>query len=124
LGESYVTAATELAVLLADLDPGEWLDSRLEHQDLAFNLEAHALGASREDLRRIYRGHYAAMLISLSGYRRGIRMRPELAVFDAVCKLESAPLPFWASSYGMNARRERELDAYGPSLERLIDSAI
>ncbi|KAH0536654.1 hypothetical protein FGG08_006480 [Glutinoglossum americanum] len=127
LGESYVTAATELAVLLADIDPAlisEWLDSRFEHQDLAFNLDAHALGASQEDLQRIYRGHYAAMLISLSGYRKGTRVRPELTVFDAVCRLENAPLPSWASSDGMNARREGELDAYGPSLEHLIDSII
>jgi hypothetical protein len=127
LGESYVTAATELALLLADLDAsliGDWLDSRFEHQDLAFNLEAHALGASQEDLRRIYRGHYAAMLISLSLYHKGIRMRPEITVFDAVCKVENAPLPFWAISNEMKARREGELSAYGPSLQHLIGAVV
>ena len=127
LGHSYVTAATELALLLADSNPaliGDWLDSNLEHQDLLFNHEVHAMGASQEDLKRIYRGHYGAMLVSLSLYHKGIQIRPEITVFDAVCKLEGAELPFWAVSDAMAARRQRELNTYGPTLQRLVGAVI
>ncbi|KAJ5670955.1 hypothetical protein N7507_000082 [Penicillium longicatenatum] len=127
LGPSYVTAATELAILLADTSPaliGHWLDLHLEHQDLLFNRELHALGASEEDLRRIYRGHYAAMLVSLCLYRKGVRIRPEITVFDAVCKFEGIEQPFWAGSTEMEARRQWELDEYGPELQQLVAAVI
>ncbi|KAJ5526390.1 hypothetical protein N7494_013040 [Penicillium frequentans] len=127
LGPSYVTAATELAILLADTNTaliGGWLDSHFEHQDLLLNREVHALGANEEDLRRIYRGHYATMLISLCLYRKGVRIRPEITVFDAVCKLEGIEQPVWAGSTEMEARRQWELDEYGPELQHLVAAVI
>lgn len=95
-----------------------------EHQDLEFNLEAHSLGASEEELGRIYRGHYAAMLISLSLVHKDVQIRPEITVFDAVCNFENATIPVWALSDSMNARRNAELAEYGPSLQRLIHALI
>jgi hypothetical protein len=127
LGDSYVTAATELALLLADAHPSmisAWLDLRLEHQDLLLNHQAHALGASADELHRLYRGHYAAMLVSLSLFRGGIYIRPELTVFDAVCRLEGVGLPAWALSSDMVARRRGEQEAYGLGLQRLVDAVI
>ncbi|KAJ5914956.1 hypothetical protein N7504_003839 [Penicillium tannophilum] len=127
LGPSYVTAATELAILLADTNTaliGGWLDSHFEHQDLLLNREVHALGANEEDLRRIYRGHYATMLISLCLYRKGVRIRPEITVFDAVCKVEGIEQPVWAGSTEMEARRRWELDEYGPELQHLVAAVI
>ncbi|PNP85356.1 hypothetical protein FNYG_01185 [Fusarium nygamai] len=127
LGDSYITAATELALLFADLDSsliGEWLDRGFEHQDLEFNNLSHAHGASPEDLSRRYRGHYAAMLISLSLSARHSAIRPELVVFDAVCRLDDVPVPKWATSDVMEARRQAELVAYGPSILKLISAII
>lgn len=129
MGESYVTAATELALLIADLDYstfGWWLDQHFEHQDLQLNWAAHALGASTVELSRLYRGHYAAMLISLnvSPANARPRVRPELVVFDAICRLDQAPVPDWASAPDMVARRRAEADAYGPSLEHLVQAII
>ncbi|KAH7151007.1 hypothetical protein DER46DRAFT_638731 [Fusarium sp. MPI-SDFR-AT-0072] len=113
LGDSYITAATELALLFAELDGsliGEWLDRSFEHQDLEFNNLSHAHGASQEDLFRLYRGHYAAMLISLSLSARHRAIRPELVVFDAVCRLDDVPIPKWATSEVMESRRQAELE--------------
>lgn len=127
LGQSYVTAATELAILLADTNPaliGGWLDLHFEHQDLLLNREVHALGANEEELRRLYRGHYAAMLISLCLYRKGVRIRPEVTVFDAVCKFEGIEQPVWAGSTEMEARRRWELEEYGPELQHLVAAVI
>ncbi|KAI3316628.1 hypothetical protein HD806DRAFT_423418 [Xylariaceae sp. AK1471] len=127
LGESYVIAATELALLLADVDHSVinwWLDRGFEHQDLDFNHMAYDHGASSPDLDRLYRGHYAAMLISLSFASQQPSMRPELTVFEAVCELENVSVPDWASSPAMEARREAEIQAYSPSLQRIIQALI
>jgi hypothetical protein len=127
LGESYVTAATELALLLVDLDHGViewWLDRSFEHQDLDLNRMVYDHGAGAQDLDRLYRGHYAAMLVSLSFASQRPNIRPELAVFEAVCMLESVMVPDWLSSPAMEARREAETQAYGPSLQRIIHALI
>ncbi|KAI7758950.1 hypothetical protein LZL87_009945 [Fusarium oxysporum] len=127
LGDSYITAATELALLFAELDGsliGEWLDRSFEHQDLEFNNLSHAHGASQEDLFRLYRGHYAAMLISLSLSARHRAIRLELVVFDAVCRLDDVPIPKWATSEVMESRRQAELEVYGPSVLKSISAII
>ncbi|KAG6979708.1 hypothetical protein FOFC_17739 [Fusarium oxysporum] len=127
LGDSYITAATELALLFAELDGsliGEWLDRSFEHQDLEFNNLSHAHGASQEDLFRLYRGHYAAMLLSLSLSARHSAIRPELVVFDAVCRLDDVPIPKWATSDVMESRRQAELEVYGPSVLKSIGAII
>lgn len=127
LGDAYVTAVTELALLLADLDfnmVDVWLDKQFEHQDLAFNLQAHACGANQEDLVRLYRGHYAAMLISLSLVHRRASVRPEVTVFDAVCKLDNVKVPDWAYSGQIEGRRQAERHEYGASLQNLISAII
>ncbi|KAF5648951.1 hypothetical protein F52700_770 [Fusarium sp. NRRL 52700] len=127
LGDSYITAATELALLFADLDGsliGEWLDRGFEHQDLDFNNLSYVHGASQQDLNRLYREHYAVMLISLSLSATHSAIRPELLVFDAVCRLDDVPVPKWATSDVMEARRQAELEAYGPMILRLISAII
>ena len=127
LGESFITVVTELAVLLADLDNvliSKWLDLEFEHQDLSLNLEAHSSGASIIDLQRLYRGQYAAMLISLSLFHIGVSVRPEISVFEAVCAADGVALPQWLSTERMKARKEKERHAYGPPLQRMIDAII
>lgn len=128
LGESFVVAVTELALLIADVDSQvleRWLNLKFEHQDLGLNLRISALGATPEELGRLYRGQYAAMLISLSLFHPGVRIRPELSVFEAVCKLEGKNLPSWLSSdIRLQAQKDEEAHVYGPSLCPLIDAII
>ena len=130
LGPSYVTAATELALLLTDASHElitDWLDGQMEHQDLPFNNRVSDLGATPDELARLYRGHYAAMLVSLSAHRMGIRVRPELLVYDAVCRHEGVVVPSggWAvTAPEMRARKELELQQLGQRVTGLIDAII
>ena len=127
LGPAYIAVAPELALLLIDAPvevAEDWLDGGMEHQDLALNNEAHALGAGPEDLDRLYRGHYAAMLVSLSAHRIGVRVRPEILVYEAVCRSEGvAPGP-WAMSRGIQSRRQMEVDLLGPRVFHLVDAVV
>ena len=57
LGASYVLAATELAVLIADIPADmleDWLDGTMEQQDIDLNHSATENGASSADLTRLY----------------------------------------------------------------------
>lgn len=112
LGPAYVSAATELALILADVPPAvvlEWLGNNLEHQDLALNIRAEELGATEEELNRLYRGHYGAMLVSLNRYQGGQELRPEMLVFDAMCRREGVEIPEWAMGEEIVERKRKEL---------------
>ncbi|OCK95660.1 uncharacterized protein K441DRAFT_71037 [Cenococcum geophilum 1.58] len=128
LGNAYVTAATELALLLADTSDDlveDWLDGMMEHQDLSLNHHIAALGASGEDLARLYKGQYAIMLVSLSTHKRGIRLRPELLVYDALCQLEDVGNKSrWVSATAIIDRRGQELAQLGKTGQRLISAII
>lgn len=128
LGNAYVTAATELALLLADTSDDlveDWLDGMMEHQDLSLNHHIAALGASGEDLARLYKGQYAVMLVSLSTHKRGIRLRPELLVYDALCQLEDVENKSrWVSATAIIDRRGQELAQLGKTGQRLISAII
>ncbi|KAI9883076.1 MAG: hypothetical protein M1823_005168 [Watsoniomyces obsoletus] len=132
LGPSFVTAVTELALLLADIDDAviaDWLDGLMEHQDLPLNQDAFHLGATHEDLTRLYRGHYATMLVGLSGHRIGNRVRPEMLVYDAVCRRQGdehtrGASSSWAISPSMTDRREEERRVFGEAGIRLIQAII
>lgn len=127
LGESFVVAVTELALLLADIKSSllvMWLERILEQQDLALNWQVYQLGARAEDLQRLYRGQYAAMLISLALFHSGVSIRPELAVFEAVCKFEGASIPPWLSAEELKERKEEEVRSYGSPLRRMIEAII
>jgi hypothetical protein len=127
IGGAFVTAATELALLLADAEfevASDWLDGVMEHQDLQLNNDAATMGASRDDLARLYKGHYAAMLVSLSIHRKGNRVRPELSVFESVCRADKVPLPAWMFVGAMSERRRQENVGLGQQGWRLIDAII
>ena len=127
LGDSYVSAATELALLLADVPASlieDWLRGRMEHQDLELNRKAADSGASLQDLARLYRGHYAAMLISLSLHRRGLRLRPELLVFDALCASEGVEKSAWARELWATQSKAEELEQCGPRVMALVDAIV
>ena len=127
LGDSYVSAATELALLLADVPAPlieDWLRGRMEHQDLELNRKAADSGASLQDLARLYRGHYAAMLVSLSLHRRGLRLRPELLVYDALCASEGVEKSAWAREAWAAQRKADELEQCGSCVMALIDAIV
>lgn len=128
LGTSYVIAATELALLIADSDlmtVADWLDEHLEHQELHLNNQAAALGASADELSRLYRGHYVAMLVSLSEHKPGIRIRPELTVFKALSAHEGLrDPPSWMSDPLMMERASEEARTLGSRGMRLVEAAI
>lgn len=128
LGEDYVTAVTELALLLADAGSAtihDWLDGHMEHQDIELNNEIARLKATSEELSRLYRGHYAVMLVSLSIHRPGIRIRPELAVFRALCRLEGVEVyPQWLSSDILMDRQRQEDALLGQRGQILIQAII
>jgi hypothetical protein len=128
LGEDYVTAATELALLLADAGYAttyDWLDGYMEHQDQELNNEIAGLGATLEDLSRLYRGQYAAMLVSLSVHRPGIRIRPELTVFAALRRLEGvSDVPQWLSSNVLQERQIQEDALLGQRGQMLVQAVI
>lgn len=128
LGENYVNAATELALLLADSHStilSDWLDGHMEHQDLNLNREIATLGASTQDLSRLYRGQYVAMLVSLSEHRIDIRTRPEITVFRALCQDERLEnFPDWLSDPSMVEREASEARILGQRGTRLIEAAV
>jgi hypothetical protein len=128
LGQSFVTAATELALLLADAKDiviMDWLDAGLEHQDLDLNNRAAALGATDDELSRMYRGQYAAMLVSLSEHQIGVRFRPEIMVFRAICEREGVKeLPKWLTDPWMIERVQSEEAALGVRSRRLMEAVV
>lgn len=128
LGEDYISAATELALLLADVSHGlvsDWLDGIMEHQDLSLNNEVAGLGGSPKELQMLYRGSYAAMLVSLSLHRIGERVRPELAVFRALWRLEELDsFPVWLEADSMVRRDQEETTLLGENGARLIQAII
>ena len=128
LGASFICAATELALLLADAKEVvvmDWLDAGLEHQDLSLNNQAAALGASGEDLLRLYRGQYVAMLVSLSEHKAGIRIRPELTVFKAMCGVEGVrESPAWLRDMSMAEREAQEATMLGARGMALVQAAV
>lgn len=127
LGDSYVSAATELALLLADVPAPlieDWLRGRMEHQDLGLNQKAADSGASVQDLARLYRGHYAAMLVSLSLHRQGLRLRPELLVHDALCASERVEKPAWTREPWAIQGKAEELTQCGSCVRALVDAIV
>ena len=127
LGASYVTAATELALLIADIPAGvleDWLDGAMEQQDIDLNHQAAENGASSADLTRLYRGQYAAMLVSLSLHRQGLRKRPEILVYDAVCDLDHEERSPWSLAPNISLRRTEEVELYGQGVNSLVQAVI
>lgn len=129
LGPVFVDSATELALLLADSSHSlieDWLNERMEHQDLALNNQIARLGASNEHLELLYCLSYAAMLVSLSAHRKGRKHRPELKIFIAYWKKHSTEeLPPWTAFPEMKSRLEAEEHDLGDTdLDALIEAVL
>ena len=127
LGHVFVTVATELALLLTEAPvevAEDWLDARLEHQDLMLNNKAYALGAQPQELELLYKGQYAAMLVSLGAHSIGIRIRPEVLVYKAICRRLGVNPGTWTMSADMESRSQLELETLGPRVVHLIEAVV
>jgi hypothetical protein len=128
LGATFVTAATELALLLADSSHSlieDWLSLRMEHQDHALNNQLARLGASDEELKVLYRLSYAAMLVSLSAHRKGRKWRPEMKLFTAYWKKCGGEMPAWIGTAVVAERIGREESGAGDTdLDALIEAVL
>ena len=128
LGSAYITAATELALLLADAGYGlisDWLDGHMEQQDLELNNFVASKDASHAELDILYRGSYAAMLVSLSLHRLGVRVRPEITIFKALWQQEGhGALPHWLLLDEMVERDHEETRVLGESGRRLMEAVV
>lgn len=96
----------------------------MEHQDLNLDNKIATLGATGEELPRLYRGHHAAMLTSLSLHRLGIRIRPELTVFKVICRLEGVTEPQWLSDPSIVAVTEQESFVLGEKGALLVEALV
>lgn len=124
LGESFVAAATELALLLADTSDDvveDWLDGMMTQQDLAVvHIIAEEEGPECAD--RLYRGQYAAMLVSPAVHKIGDRIRPEILVHEALCQLEDVEHISRGIAEDLDKQRLREARQIGPIGQALISA--
>ncbi|KAF9515919.1 hypothetical protein BS47DRAFT_1360708 [Hydnum rufescens UP504] len=131
LGEAFVKAATEMALLFADSRPRlvkDWFEQVMEQQDLALAQQAHQLGATDKELLLLYRLSYATMLVSLACHTYGRKKRPEITVFKTYYALSLAtpgPLPAWVSTEEMKKRAaEEEVNVSSTALEGLVRAVL
>lgn len=102
----------------------DWLTGTMEHQDIDLNHKAVENGALPADLARLYRGQYAAMLISLSLHKIGHRKRPEVLVYDAICSSEQKERAPWTFVPHVLKRRAQELEQYGELVNALVKAVV
>ena len=125
LGDAYVDAATELALLLMDV-PSEalaaWLKAGMEHQSVKWNGEMAEADSDNieEELRANYESSYVSMILSLNYMDRRLSMRsanPRLASRpDIICtglllKARGAKEPRWWNQSMFVEARNAEMDA-------------
>ncbi|KAF9515921.1 hypothetical protein BS47DRAFT_1341515 [Hydnum rufescens UP504] len=117
LGEAFVKAATEMALLFADSRPRSCPRRR-----------AYQLGATDNELSLLYRLSYAVMLVSLACHTYGRKRRPELTVFRTYYALNHdslGPLPAWATSAEMERRANEEaVDVSPNALDGLVRAVL
>ncbi|KAF9503211.1 hypothetical protein BS47DRAFT_1490477 [Hydnum rufescens UP504] len=131
LGEAFVKAATEMALLFADSRPRlvkDWFEQVMEQQDLSLARQAYQFGATDKELSLLYRLSYAAMLVSLACHTYGRKKRPEITVFKTyyALNLETlGPLPAWVSTAEIQMRvAEEEVNVASKTLEGLVRAVL
>lgn len=139
LGTDFVAAATELALLLADMPywaVDHWLQAGLEHQCLETNkalaqeyLRGDDVTAQeRQDaLDAHYHSSYASMIISLNNMdtrmkdkrRDGGHLinRPDLLCLGLLLKARGHPKPSWWNHEDVRERRRDQLQFLGQSAD-------
>jgi hypothetical protein len=125
LGDAFVNAAVELALILADC-PNQalkaWFSAGLEQQSMYLNrrLRQPPVMATDTQLNAAYRASYTSMIISLnympsvqtsSQHRRYIQprlCRPDLHCLGLLLRAEGEPKPSWWDSAMMRGQLQEE----------------
>lgn len=137
LGEDYVNATVELALIVADMPHwaiNRWLNERLEHQSLQKNifLAETALFAATDEERHAaltahYESSYSSMILSLN--YMDLRMktnqesravticRPDLYCIGILLKARSYPEPSWWNKKEVSEARDHERKCLSEELD-------
>ena len=124
LGQAYVDAATELALLLMDIPAhatAAWLRAGIEQQSLLSNAEIAGCGGHQivEALQANYESSYVSMIMSLNYMDRkldsrfvhqGVASRPDLMCTGLLLKARGAKEPKWWNQANFMDARKRECE--------------
>ncbi|EMC93186.1 hypothetical protein BAUCODRAFT_36852 [Baudoinia panamericana UAMH 10762] len=137
LGEHYVNAAVELALLLSDLPPWAvevWLTCGLEHQSLDINLflaETALQGATdlvrKATLTAHYECSYVSMILSLNAMNPAMRhrqnsgivklLRPDLTCTEMLMRARGQDTSTWWDRKDTQALVQREISALSTDVD-------
>lgn len=137
LGDNYVNAAVELAILLSDVPQwavDNWLLAGLEHQSLEKNIfleETALLTASAQERREAMNAHYessyTSMIISLNYMNNGMRSkqasrythigRPDLLCVGVLLKARGCSVPSWWKRSDVQQQIKHELECLPEGLD-------
>ncbi|KAK4613804.1 hypothetical protein CLAFUW4_09567 [Fulvia fulva] len=137
LGQEYVSAAVELALLMADMPSAaviQWLSLGLEHQSLSMNhwLANTALATATPDERNAtlsahYESSYVSMIISLNAMRMAPKAddmmyaqetcRPDLICTALLMKARGLPEPSWWRNSDARDLVTKEMDSLSPDFD-------
>ena len=125
LGQAYVDAATELALLLMDVPPtalAAWLKAGMEHQSVKWNGEIAEADSDNveEELRANYESSYVSMIMSLNYMERRfdarlpsqqLASRPDIICTGLLLKARGSNEPRWWNQPMFVEARNAEMDA-------------
>ena len=125
LGQAYVDAATELALLLMDVPPealAAWLKAGMEHQSVKWNGEiAEADSDNMEaELKANYESSYVSMILSLNymdkrlnarSANQQLASRPDIICTGLLLKARGAKEPLWWNQPMVVEARNAQMDA-------------
>lgn len=129
LGQEYVAATVELALILSDMPPwaiDRWLLQHLEHQCLKKNILlveiTHRLSTEEEQkaaLKAHYESSYTSMIMSLNYMGLGMKekrnihnvniSRPDILCIGLLLKAHGYPEPSWWNDKSIRAEVQNEI---------------
>ena len=134
LGDGYVNATVELALIMADMPhwaSDKWLKEGLEHQSLGTNiflaeqaLVAATAGERHDALLAHYESSYSSMILSLTYMNSNMKNRrdskavelgrPDLLCLGILLKARGSSEPSWWNSRAVRQAREKERKHMSP----------
>lgn len=125
LGQAYVDAATELALLLMDIPPqatAAWLKAGVEQQSIISNGEIAEADSDNkaEELKANYESSYVSMVISLNymdtrmnawSTNEKLASRPDIICTGLLLKARGANEPLWWNQSSIVEARNAQMDA-------------
>ncbi|KAI9883075.1 MAG: hypothetical protein M1823_005167 [Watsoniomyces obsoletus] len=124
LGNDFIDAAVELALLLVDVRDeaiGMWLQEQMEHQSLRDNRDIAELSTNREaELKAHYESSYVSMIISLNNMDKRMKYhtasrkfleRPDIICTGLLLKARGQPEPKWWNGTHLADVRKNQIEA-------------